>query len=89
MGWPSWTVHYSQGKGITQTFFPLSFAVLQHATCLCSSCLAKEADQVVTEASETQRLSSLMTRIAYWNGLWLLFLYNSGRLDNKIQLVSL
>lgn len=28
MGWPSWTVHYSQGKGITQTFFLLPFPVL-------------------------------------------------------------
>lgn len=28
MGWPSWTVHYSQGKGITQTFFLLPFLIL-------------------------------------------------------------
>lgn len=67
MGWPSWTVHYSQGKGITQTFFhcPWLFSSVLPA---CVPVVWRRTDQVVTETSAMWTQSSLMARIASWNG---------------------
>lgn len=52
MGWPSWTVHYSQGKGITQTFFPIALP-RSHRMCTVRLVL-----RLITEKSQRLILSS-------------------------------